>query len=106
MSTSLIPLIAFGSAGLYSIAMIAMKFWWKIPGIGLSLLIVATLLAAASLELAALREERLGIIYTGILGAEVILIAIASYFLFGENFSYREAIGIGLVLVGTALAWA
>ncbi len=106
MSTSLIPLIAFGSAGLYSIAMIAMKFWWKIPGIGLSLLIVATLLAAASLELAALREERLGIIYTGILGAEVILIAIASYFLFGENFSYREAIGIGLVLIGTALAWA
>ncbi|WP_420586510.1 hypothetical protein [Ruegeria sp.] len=106
MSTSLVPLIAFGSAGLYSVAMIAMKFWWKIPGVGLSLLIVATLLAAASLELAALREERLGIIYTGILGAEVILIAIASYFLFGENFSYREVAGIGLVLIGTALAWA
>ncbi|WP_170332616.1 hypothetical protein [Ruegeria arenilitoris] len=106
MSTSLVPLIAFGSAGLYSVAMIAMKFWWKIPGVGLSLLIVATLLAAATLELAALREERLGIIYTGILGAEVILIAIASYFLFGENFSYREAVGIALVLVGTALAWA
>ena len=106
MSTSLVPLIAFGSAGLYSVAMIAMKFWWKIPGIGLSLLIVTTLLAAATLELAALRDERLGIIYTGILGAEVILIAIASYFLFGENFTYREVAGIGLVLVGTALAWA
>lgn len=106
MSTSLVPLIAFGSAGLYSVAMIAMKFWWKIPGIGLGLLIVATLLAAATLELAALREERLGIIYTGILGAEVILIAIASYFLFGENFSHREIAGIGLVMVGTALAWA
>ena len=75
-------------------------------GVGLSLLIVATLLAAATLELAALREERLGIIYTGILGAEVVLIATASFFLFGENFSYREVAGIGLVLVGTALAWA
>ncbi|WP_171205685.1 hypothetical protein [Ruegeria sp. HKCCA0235A] len=106
MSTSIIPLIALGSAGLYSVAMIAMKFWWKIPGVGLTLLIVATLLAAATLELAALRNERLGIIYTGILGAEVVLIAIASYFLFGENFSYREGIGIALVIVGTALAWA
>ncbi|NOE18832.1 hypothetical protein GS634_11940 [Ruegeria atlantica] len=106
MSTSLIPLIALGSAGLYSVAMISMKFWWKIPGVGLTLLIVATLLAAAMLELAALRNERLGIIYTGILGAEVVLIAIASYFLFGENFSYREGIGIALVIVGTALAWA
>ncbi|NOD31110.1 hypothetical protein [Ruegeria atlantica] len=106
MSTSMIPLIALGSAGLYSVAMISMKFWWKIPGVGLTLLIVATLLAAATLELAALRNERLGIIYTGILGAEVVLIAIASYFLFGENFSYREGIGIALVIVGTALAWA
>lgn len=106
MSTSLVPLIAFGSAGLYSVAMIAMKYWWKIPGVGLSLLIVATLLAAASLELAALREERLGIIYTGILGAEVVLIAIASFFLFGEDFSMREGVGIALVVAGTALAWA
>ncbi|NOD77019.1 MULTISPECIES: hypothetical protein [unclassified Ruegeria] len=106
MSTSMIPLIALGSAGLYSVAMISMKFWWKIPGVGLTLLIVATLLAAATLELAALREERLGIIYTGILGAEVVLIAIASFFLFGENFSCREVAGIVLVLIGTALAWA
>ncbi|NOD46921.1 MULTISPECIES: hypothetical protein [unclassified Ruegeria] len=106
MSTSMIPIIALGAAGLYSVAMISMKFWWKIPGVGLTLLIVATLLAAATLELAALRNERLGIIYTGILGAEVVLIAIASYFLFGENFSYREGVGIALVIVGTALAWA
>ncbi|WP_171235240.1 hypothetical protein [Ruegeria sp. HKCCA6837] len=106
MSISMLPLIALGSAGLYSVAMISMKFWWKIPGVGLTLLIVATLLAAATLELAALRNERLGIIYTGILGAEVVLIAIASYFLFGENFSYREGVGIALVIVGTALAWA
>ena len=63
-------------------------------------------LFGATLELAALREERLGIIYTGILGAGVVLIAIASFFLFGENFSYREAAGIGLVILGTALAWA
>lgn len=106
MSTSMIPIIALGSAGLYSVAMISMKFWWKVPGIGLGLLIVATLLAGATLELAALREERLGIIYTGILGAEVILIAVASFFLFGENFSHREVFGIALVLIGTALAWA
>lgn len=43
MSTSMIPLIALGSAGLYSVVMIAMKFWWKIPGVGLGLLIVLTL---------------------------------------------------------------
>ena len=35
MSTSMIPIIARGSAGLYSVAMIAMKFCWKIPDIGL-----------------------------------------------------------------------
>ncbi|GAB4549281.1 MAG: hypothetical protein Tsb0024_18540 [Ruegeria sp.] len=103
---SMIPIIALGSAGLYSVAMISMKFWWKLPGLGLGLLIVATLLAAATLELAALRDERLGIIYTGILGAEVVLIAIASFFLFGESFSYREGLGITLVIIGTALAWA
>ncbi|WP_254443570.1 SMR family transporter [Ruegeria atlantica] len=103
---SMIPIIALGSAGLYSVAMISMKYWWKLPGAGLGLLIIVTLLAAATLELAALREERLGIIYTGILGAEVVLIAIASFFLFGESFSQREVIGIGLVILGTALAWA
>ncbi|WP_254440398.1 hypothetical protein [Ruegeria arenilitoris] len=103
---SMIPIIALGSASLYSVAMISMKFWWKLPGLGLGLLIVATLLAAATLELAALRDERLGIIYTGILGAEVVLIAIASFFLFGESFSYREGLGIALVIAGTALAWA
>ncbi len=102
----MIPIIALGSAGLYSVAMISMKFWWNLPGLGLGLLIVATLLAAATLELAALRDERLGIIYTGILGAEVVLIAIASFFLFGESFSYREGLGIALVIAGTALAWA
>lgn len=70
------------------------------------MLIVATLLAAATLELAALRDERLGIIYTGIPGAEVVQIAIASFFLFGESFSYREGPGIAVTISGTALAWA
>ena len=45
MSTSMIPIIALGSAGLYSVAMIAMKFWWKLPHVGLGLLIVAARLA-------------------------------------------------------------
>ena len=103
---SMIPVIALGSAGLYALAMIGMKLWWTAPGPGVALLIIAAIMVGALLEMTALRSERLGLIYVSILGAEVILIASASLLYFGESFSAREVAGIGLVLAGTALAWA
>jgi multidrug transporter EmrE-like cation transporter len=103
---SLVPFLALASASLYCISMIAMKLWWSGPAPLVGLIIVTTLLGAAAFEVAALRTERLGLIYAGILGAEVIILAVVSCVVFGESFSPREYAGIALVLIGTALAWA
>lgn len=44
-------------------------------------------------------------IYIGILGAEVIFIGAMTQLHFGESYSVRELTGMGLVLIGTAIAW-
>jgi multidrug transporter EmrE-like cation transporter len=102
---TLVPILALASAVLYCISMVAMKLWWSGPGFLVAGIIVAALLAAAVFEVAALRNERLGLIYAGILGAEVIILSFVSHFVFDETFSPREYAGIALVLLGTALAW-
>ncbi|MBI1417412.1 MAG: hypothetical protein GC146_09330 [Limimaricola sp.] len=85
--------------------MVAMKYWWSVPTPGLTALIVVTLLSAGAFELVALQNERLGLIYVGILSAEVVIIGAASLLHFNEAYSARETAGIGLVLLGTAIAW-
>lgn len=100
------PFLIIASASAYAIAMIAMKFW---AGNGFSIAIVAVVVAAVVIgvvaEYGALREERMGVIYVMILGAECLLIGLASIWLFGESFTIREVIGAALIVAGTALAW-
>ena len=86
--------------------MVAMKTWWDTPSIGIGVLIATALLAAGAFEVAALRQERLGLIYVGILAAEVVIISVASVFHFGETYTGKEIAGVSLVLVGTFLAWS
>ena len=50
-------------------------------------------------------QPALGLIYVGILGAEVVILGTISLFHFDETYTVRELAGMGLVLVGTALAW-
>ncbi len=102
---TLVPFLALASAGLYCIAMIAMKTWWTVPGLWTAGIIVVTLLAAGVIEILALRHERLGLIYVSILAAEVVIIGVASLVVFNETYSPREIAGITLVLAGTMLAW-
>ncbi|SMY05974.1 hypothetical protein [Flavimaricola marinus] len=99
------PTVIVASAIFYCIAMVAMKSWWTMPGPLPALLILVPLIGGALLEVIALRQERLGMVYVGILGAEVIIIAAASLLLFNESFSLREVAGLVLVIAGTALAW-
>ena len=101
-----VAMLALASASFYCVAMVAMKSWWSLPSPAMAGLIAGALLVAAVFEVAALREERLGLIYVGILGAEVVILGAASIWFFGESYSYREVAGIGLVLVGTAIAWS
>ena len=100
------PVFILASAGFYTVSMIAMKFWGQGVSPLIVLVTVVALAAGAGLEIEALRTERLGLIYVGILGAECIMIAIASYVLFGESFTAKEVAGAGLIVAGTALAWA
>lgn len=100
-----VAILALISAFFYSIAMVAMKSLAEFPNIGLVLIIGAALLTAGAFEVFALRQERLGLIYVGILGAEVIFIGAMTHLYFGESYSARELTGMGLVLVGTAIAW-
>ncbi|MCU4654802.1 hypothetical protein N8I71_18340 [Roseibacterium sp. SDUM158016] len=72
---------------------------------GLALIIAAALLTAGAFEVFALRQERLGLIYVGILGAEVVFLGALSLLHFDETYSRRELVGIGLVVIGTAIAW-
>ena len=98
-------ILALGAAAFYCIAMIAMKNLALLPNIGLVLIAAAALLSAGAFEVFALRQERLGLIYIGILGAEVIILGMVSLVFFDEAYSGRELLGMGLVLVGTAIAW-
>ena len=104
---SSMPALILASAASYSVAMIAMKLW-GVHGATPAIVTVAVLalLLAGGVEVLALREERLGMIYVGILGAECVLIALASAWLFGESFTTREIAGAALIVAGTALAWA
>lgn len=99
------PLLVAASAAAYSVAMIAMKVW---GGDGASVPVVAVVVAAFAIggvaEFAALRHERLGMIYVLILGAECMIIAAASVWFFNETFTAREAAGVALIVAGTALA--
>ena len=99
------PLLIAASAAAYAVAMIALKIW---VGNGVSVPLVGVVVAAFAIgaiaELAALRQERLGLIYVLILGAECVIIAAASVWLFGEAFSTREVAGAALIIAGTALA--
>ena len=69
-------------------------------------MVVAAFAVGAVTELSALRVERLGLIYVLILGAECLIIALASVWLFEERFTTRELAGAALIVAGTALAWA
>ena len=101
------PALILTSAASYSVAMIAMKLWGLHGATPVIVAVaVAALLLAGGIEVLALREERLGMIYVGILGAECILIGAASAWLFGESFTGREIAGAALIVAGTALAWA
>ncbi|MBT8458630.1 MAG: hypothetical protein KJN60_03055 [Boseongicola sp.] len=100
-----VAILALISAFFYCVAMVAMKSLAALPSIGLALIIGAALLTAATFEVFALRHERLGLIYVGILGAEVIILGTISLLHFDETYTVRELAGMGLVLVGTAIAW-
>lgn len=106
-----VPLFILASAGFYSLAMIAMKVWGQGGAVWggavlLGLVIAAAMLAGVMCEIEALKVERLGLTYVGILGAEAVMIAAASAWLFGEVFTAREVAGATLILAGTAIAWA
>lgn len=105
LTAILAQLVILASATFYCLSMIAMKSWWTVPGRWTLILIAMALATAAIFEIVALRQERLGIVYVSTLGAEVIIIALASLLWFGESFSARAVVGIGLVMVGAALAW-
>ena len=100
-----VAILALISAVFYCVAMVAMKSLAELPSIGLALIIAAALLTAGAFEVFALRQERLGLIYIGILGAEVLILGAISFLHFDETYTVRELAGMGLVLIGTAIAW-
>ena len=100
-----VAILALTSALFYCVAMVAMKSWAELPSSGLALIIGAALLTAGAFEVFALRQERLGLIYVGILGAEVVILGTVSFLHFDEVYTTRELAGMGLVLIGTAIAW-
>ena len=100
-----VAILALISAVFYCIAMVAMKSWAELPSAGLAVIIGAALLTAGAFEVFALRQERLGLIYVGILGAEVVILGTVSFIYFEEAYSVRELSGMALVLIGTAIAW-
>ncbi|MEM8754992.1 MAG: hypothetical protein AAGF90_18665 [Pseudomonadota bacterium] len=106
MSLSL-PFFVVGSAAFYTLAMVAMKLFGQGSHQALIAIVIAgSILLGTLMEVEALKVERLGMIYVAILGAECVLIALASWALFGESFSGREVAGAGLIVAGVALAWA
>jgi len=83
-----------------------MKSWRTIPTVGMAFIIALALLSAGTFEVAALRQELLGLIYVAILGAEVVIIGLASILHFAETYSVREVAGMSLVVVGAFVVWS
>ena len=65
----------------------------------------AALRTTGALEAFALRQERLGLIYVGIRGEEVMFIGLVSFLYFDETYTRREITGMALVPLGAAMAW-
>lgn len=84
-----VVLLALVSALFYCIAMFAMKSWASVPSLWVVLVIGVALLVAGAFETFALQRERLGLIYVGILGAEVVFIGVASLLHFEERYTLR-----------------
>ncbi len=103
MSLTLFILV---SALFYAGAMIAMKYWGKLPPVLVIGVIVICFAFGAWAEIGALQVERLAIVYVLILGLECIVIAAASALMFGETFSWKEIAGGSLIVLGTAVVWS
>ncbi|MEM7545436.1 MAG: hypothetical protein AAF367_07875 [Pseudomonadota bacterium] len=100
-----LPVFILGSASFYAVAMIALKILGQGgPKVAVAFVIAATVFGGLWMEFEALKSERLGLIYVAILGAECLIIALASSLLFGESFSTRELAGGALIVGGIALA--
>ncbi len=100
-----LTLFVLGSAVLYAGAMIPMKFWGQFSPTLLICVIAALVGGGVWLEIGALQNERLAMVYVLILGAECVLVALASAVWFGETFTMREIAGGALIVIGTAVAW-
>ncbi len=100
-----LAIFVIGSAVLYAGAMIAMKFWGQFSPILMLAIIGALVAGGVWLEIGALQTERLAMVYVLILGAECILIALASTLWFGETFTIKELAGGAMIVAGTAIAW-
>ena len=95
-----------GSALVYAAAMILMKYWGQFSPILVLSLIALLMGAGVAFEINALQIERIGMVYVLILGIEVIIVAVASAFLFNETFTWKEIVGGALIVAGTAIAWS
>lgn len=95
-----------GSAVVYAFAMIVMKYWGQLPPVLIVTAVALLMGAGVAFEISALQFERIGMVYVLILGIEVIIIALASAFMFGETFTWKEIVGGGMIVVGTAIAWS
>lgn len=106
LRTGFAAALVIGSAGLYTLTMVVMKVWGQHHPTILAAILGVALVGAVWLEILALRQERLGMVYVAILGAECLMVVAASHFLFGEQFTLREAVGGGIIALGVAVAWA
>jgi multidrug transporter EmrE-like cation transporter len=92
-----------GAAATYAGSMVLMKFWDAHGGPLLALAIAGAVVLAVILEIAALREMKLGLVYVAVLGVEAVLVMLAAHGLFGETFTPRELAGAGIIVAGVAV---
>jgi multidrug transporter EmrE-like cation transporter len=99
-----VALFILGSALCYCAAMTLMKLWDGLPLVLVGLALGVCIVGAVWLEILALRQARLGMVYVAILGAEAVMLALIFRFGFGETFSTREVAGAALIVTGTMLS--
>ena len=99
-----IALLVLGSAALYAAGMVAMKLWGQFPPATMAAAIGVCIAGAVWLEVLALRETRMGVVYVAILAAEAIMVAAIAHLGFEEEYSVRELAGGALIVAGVAVA--
>lgn len=106
MSYFIVVILAVVSAGFYVGATVVLKLWHALPPTVAVLAVLGMMGLACLAEVVMLRGTKLGEAIILLFAAEVVFGLAVSLYAFGDAFSMREGLGLGVIVLGVGiLCW-